>query len=134
MAQLPNTSQQRYVRISRGGECGKSREQLFAAMRIDTPARSQVSKGTRYFHIKQMRNNERVAASGQIVSEGCGQWAVCEEFHDYGRIQNNHFASRNRRTTCAALRFDGIGLAPWVCSNHSRIVGCSTVRSNSFLR
>lgn len=103
-------------------------------MRIDALARNQVLKGTRYFHVKQMRNNERVAASGEIVSERSRQCAVGEEFHDYGRIQNNHRASRNSRTTCAALRFAGIGLARWVSSNHSRIVGRSAVRSNSLLR
>jgi|GEM_PF-18929 malate dehydrogenase len=40
-------------------------------------------------------------------------------------FQNNHRASRNSRTTCAALRFAGIGLIRCVSSNHSRMVGRS---------
>ena len=32
-----------------------------------------LSKSTRYFHVNQMRNNEGVAATGQIASEGIPQ-------------------------------------------------------------
>ena len=43
-------------------------------------------------------------------------------------------SSRNSRMTRGALRFAVIGSARWVSSNHSRIVGRSTMRSNSLLR
>src|SRR5689334_25053323 len=101
-------------------------------MRIDTPP-NQLSKRTGYFHVKQMGDDERVAARGKIAPEGIGQCSIGEEFHNYGRVQNNHRASRNARTTCAAFRFAGIGFARWVSSSHSRMVGRSTVRSNSLL-
>lgn len=99
------------MRITLGGERRQCRKKFLAAMRIDAPACNQPSKSTRYFHVKQMRHDERVPALGQIAPEGIGQCAVGEEFHDYGRIQNDHRASRNSRKICAALRFAWIGLA-----------------------
>jgi hypothetical protein len=47
--------------------------------------------------------------------------------------QRDHRVSRNLRTICAAVCFAGIGLAFCVRSSHSRMVGRSTVRSNSRL-
>jgi hypothetical protein len=86
------------LRITFRGQHRKFREKFRAAMRMDALAGHQPSKCTQYFHVKQMWNDERVAASGQIASEGIGQGAVGKEFHDYGRIQNNHRASRNSHT------------------------------------
>jgi hypothetical protein len=34
-----------------------------------------------------MRNNERLIASGQVVSDGVGQVAIREEFDNHGSIQ-----------------------------------------------
>src|ERR1035437_5901669 len=80
-----------------------------------------------------MWNDERLAAPGQMASEGIGQRAVCEKLHNHRSVQNDHCESRNSRMICAALRLVGIGFACRVLSSHSRMVGCSAERSNSFL-
>jgi hypothetical protein len=46
------------VRITLGGKRRKSSEKFRAAMRIDTLTRNQPSERTRYFHVKQVGDNE----------------------------------------------------------------------------
>ncbi len=89
-----------------GGQRRESCEKLLAAMGIDTLGRRQFSKRTGYFHVKQMRNDAGIAASGQIASQGLRQWAMGKKIHNYGRIQHNHRVSRNSHTICAALVFE----------------------------
>src|SRR5580704_12436430 len=100
-------------------------------MWTDTVTRDQASKSAHYLHVKQMWNDERVAAGGDLAPERIGQYTIGEEFNDYGRVQNNHRASRSSRMICAPLFPIRIGFARRVSSNHSRTVGSSTVRSNS---
>src|SRR5262249_17519876 len=102
-------------------------------MRIDSFTRNQVSKSAYDLDIEQVRDEERIVMDGQIAPECIRKRAVYQQFDNDRGIQNNHRASRNSRSTCAALRLVGIGLVCRVRSSHSRIVGRSTLRSNSRL-
>jgi hypothetical protein len=72
VTQFPNPGQQRCMCIVFSGKHRKVCEQLFRAKRINTAASDQLAKSARYFYVKQMRNNERVATLRQIASERIG--------------------------------------------------------------
>src|ERR1039458_3080239 len=81
-----------------------------------------------------MRNNERLIAPGQVASDGIGQGAGGAQGDNHGGVENDHRESRSWRIACAGLLLARMGLACCVRSNHSRIVGRSAARANSFLR
>jgi hypothetical protein len=58
-----------------------------------------------------MRNNERLVAPGQIVSDGIGQRAVREEFDNNRGVEDNQRESRSSRIICAGLRLPRMDLA-----------------------
>src|SRR5574341_185909 len=45
-------------------------------MRVDTLTCYKASYRAHNLHVEQMRSDERIPATGQIASQGIGQWAV----------------------------------------------------------